>query len=300
MSSDIRLSTDFRDHPKVVKLHKLLGEAGISSLVTLWAWTRKYRSKGTFAGMDALDIEIGARWPGENGLFVKALVDLVLLDFDGEVYSIHDWKDWQPWAYFADERSAQSRKAAERRWEARRKAKEVECGAHEKTVHTASTIDAHRNADSRKTDAPSPPPSPPPLPKNIKKDPAADAADPPLTDRENKGNGLEPPSPKLKVRRRKEYSPEVLRVYGYYCEVIANVPAKKADALRNIAARLKEGFSEHQLGQAIAQYATECAEKQTPEDRRYHSNNFFGLKGYFTGFLPETVDEQEEEAQADV
>jgi uncharacterized protein YdaU (DUF1376 family) len=123
---------------------------------------------------------------------------------------------------------------------------------------------------------------------------AAAAAGSPLTDREDKGNGNPPPSTKPKVRRKKKHPPEALRLYGYYCEVIANIPAKKADALRNIQARLREVYTEQRLGEAIAHYATECAEKQTPEDRRYHSNNFFGMKGYFTGFLPEIVDEQEE------
>ena len=136
--------------------------------------------------------------------------------------------------------------------------------------------------------------------KERSKDLAAGAAGPSLTDRGGKGNGEDLPSPKLKVRQKKEPPPEVLRIYGYYCEVIANIPAKRADAHRNIQARLREGYTEQQLGEAIAHYATECAEKQTPEDRRFHPNNYFGAKGYFLGYLPEPQTEDEgEEAKRD-
>ncbi len=44
MNFDLRLSIDFRDHQKVVKLHKLLGEAGVASIVTLWAYVAVRRA----------------------------------------------------------------------------------------------------------------------------------------------------------------------------------------------------------------------------------------------------------------
>ena len=180
MNTDIRLSIGFRDHHKVVKLHKLRGEAGISSLVTLWAYTAAYRHKGILYGMDLLDVEIHARWIGENGAFVKTLHDLRLIDCPTckpddswephEIVlpvAIHDWEDWQPWAFHADERSEIAREKAKKRWE-KEKAKRVQggvseekgkrygCKQHKKRVLSASITDA----EAPKIDAPSPSPSP--------------------------------------------------------------------------------------------------------------------------------------------
>ena len=67
MGSDFRISVDFGDHPKLVKLEKNLGNNGVASWFHLLAWTRKYRAKGVLTGLDADDVENGARWPGECG-----------------------------------------------------------------------------------------------------------------------------------------------------------------------------------------------------------------------------------------
>jgi hypothetical protein len=173
VTTDLRLSITFRDHPKVVKLHKMHGEAGISSLVTLWANVAAYRPKGILYGMDLMDVEIAARWPGENGVFILALHDLRLIDCPAcpprELWTphgivlpvaVHDWADHQGWLFYADERSERGRAAAAARWGKRDTANlpceshDKECGSHEKGMQ-----------DALKSDAPSPSPLPSPPPK---------------------------------------------------------------------------------------------------------------------------------------
>jgi hypothetical protein len=178
VNTDLRLSIAFRDHPKIVKLDKLLGKAGIVSLVTLWLYAASYWSKGILCGMDLMDVEIAARWEGENGSFVRTIHDLRLLDCAAcpprESWAphdivlpveIHDWPDWQPWAYHADERSAMAREKARMRWDKERpkrdqgdlpknEQKRAECKQHKEIMQSASETGTAGNAESRKTDAP--------------------------------------------------------------------------------------------------------------------------------------------------
>jgi hypothetical protein len=127
-------------------------------------------------GMDLMDVEIAARWSGENGAFMKTLHDLRLLDCPAcpprESWQphdivlpveIHDWPDWQGWAFFSEERSARASKAASARWGAREE-KDASCGPHKKKMRSASKTNAGGNATSTKNDAPSPAPAPPPTP----------------------------------------------------------------------------------------------------------------------------------------
>lgn len=74
-------------------------------------------------------------------------------------------------------------------------------------------------------------------------------------------------------------------VYQAYAENIVTIPSKKADALRNIAARLREGYTPEQLTGAVERYFEE--RQGNPDALPYHPNNFFGQKAYFLGYLPD-------------
>jgi len=311
VNTDLRLSIGFRDHAKIVKLHKLLREAGVASIVTLWAYVAAYRPKGVLSGMDIADVEIASRWLGENGAFVETVHCLRLMDCPAcktsdswephEIVlpvAIHDWEDWQPWAFRADERSALAREKARKRWDKEKAkkeqvgtfeqgGKEAGCKLHKEKMLLASKSDAAGNATASKIDAPLL--SFPLLSKDQKKDTAADAAGPLLSltevEHPDKGNGGLTPKKASRTRKKtSEYPPEVLELWQAYCDTIVKVPAKKADALRNIIARLKEGYTIRQLGIAMENYSDTMPEDP---DRRYHPNNFFGQKAYFLGFLPE-------------
>lgn len=128
MNADIRLSVDFFDHPKTLKLERRLGSAGVIALVRLWCFAAKHRSDGFLCNMDVEDIELSARFVDgrstvvneslttvngvETGsIFVDTLVELRWLELtdDGVTYRIHDWKTHNSYAAEASERSDSSR-----------------------------------------------------------------------------------------------------------------------------------------------------------------------------------------------
>ncbi len=116
MNEDIRISTSYPDNPKTKRLFRRLGHAGIVGHIFLLLWTGRVRPDGALTGMGAEDIAIAAGWEGDAGQFVGALEDLGLLDRDGDIYAIHDWSQWNPYAVQAPERSARARRAAQARW----------------------------------------------------------------------------------------------------------------------------------------------------------------------------------------
>lgn len=158
MSDDIRLQSDWYQNPKIKKLGMMIGPQGIVSLLTLWAWTGKNRSKGLLHDMDEFDIALAANWPNEASTFIETLLKLKLLDQADAGYSIHDWSGNQPWATHSDSRKEAARKAAEARWKKERGNGKVstscathengcdshdpECGSHESALRSASFFDA--------------------------------------------------------------------------------------------------------------------------------------------------------------
>ena len=111
MNTDIRLSVDFWDHPKTLKLERKMGLPGVSALLRLWCWAGKYRPTGFLSDMDSHDAAIAARWKGSPEDFVSSLIEIGWID-SGEILYLHDWNDHQTWAIGAPERSERARKAA--------------------------------------------------------------------------------------------------------------------------------------------------------------------------------------------
>jgi hypothetical protein len=91
---------DLPDHPKYIKLKRLIGDAAMETLVTLWGWVRRYRgADGVLTDMQVDDVEIAARWRGAHGELVRALVATKFLDeLEGGELACHDWQVHQPWA----------------------------------------------------------------------------------------------------------------------------------------------------------------------------------------------------------
>jgi hypothetical protein len=82
------------------------------------------------------------------------LLDLKFLDYEDNVYSIHDWQEHNGYAFFARERSLKAKKAAEARWH------------KENKNNNLMLNDACSNAMSITKQCPSPSPSPSPSPNN--------------------------------------------------------------------------------------------------------------------------------------
>ena len=115
-NTDIRLKLSFRNHPKTKKLAMKLGSVAPLNFIYLLMFTAESKSSGLLSGMDNDDIAIAANWDGDSSEFVDVLVALKLLDFDGEIHSIHNWSDNNPYAAKSELRSNKARKAAETRW----------------------------------------------------------------------------------------------------------------------------------------------------------------------------------------
>ena len=118
MNTDIRLSVEFWDHHKTIKLERRLGLEGIKSLLILWAWAAKNRVDGFLYNMDSEDIEIAARWKGKPGDFAAELINLKWLDDFGEPvsydkgtarYALHNWQRRNSWAADFENRGDKSR-----------------------------------------------------------------------------------------------------------------------------------------------------------------------------------------------
>jgi hypothetical protein len=153
MNNDIRLKVTFPTHRKTVKLIHLVGCEGFFSLLQLWCYTAQNHSKGVLDGYDKDDIEIAAMWKGKRGEFLKAAIKVGYVKKIKNGYEIHEWKEHNPYAFHAEERSEKARVAAKKRWEV----------SGSKGLVDASSIDVALPQASS-SNAPSPNPSPLPSP----------------------------------------------------------------------------------------------------------------------------------------
>lgn len=166
MNTDIRLSTEFWDHPKTVKLERRLGLQGPKSLQVLWLWSAKNHSDGRLEGEDVEAIEIAAKWPGDEGKFVETLLDLRWLDVDGETYCLHDWREHNSWAAEADSRSDKSRLSRMAKTHPdiyARLSKEGRQGISRDEYESLTTVERQLNDRKRTLQAQGPSPSPAPM-----------------------------------------------------------------------------------------------------------------------------------------
>jgi hypothetical protein len=153
------LDLSFPTHRKRKKLFNTLGAQGVLSLIDLWLATAANRPKGILSGMDEADIALDAQWSGDPAQFCKVLCEVGFLDqAEDGTYLIHDWKDHQPFAFYAEERSQKSRELAFKRW-----GKKTGSKPEAKT----DNADGMRDACERhnKGNAPIPSPIPSPIPK---------------------------------------------------------------------------------------------------------------------------------------
>ncbi|MDH4318554.1 MAG: hypothetical protein OEV64_09215 [Desulfobulbaceae bacterium] len=109
MNKDIRLSVEFWDNPKTVKLERRLGLPAIKSLQVLWLWAAQNKPDGLLSGMDTEDIEIAARWDGDAGSFVDCLLSLRWVDTVDEILKLHGWEEHNSWVSGSDERGDKAR-----------------------------------------------------------------------------------------------------------------------------------------------------------------------------------------------
>ena len=114
--SFLRLDLDTPEHPKIVRLMTQYGDRGYVSLQRLWINAAKFNPEsGRFDG-GAKELSAIARAPGKPGEFIAFLVEVRLLDLDGETYSVHNWVDREPFFADAPARKARNTRNANKRW----------------------------------------------------------------------------------------------------------------------------------------------------------------------------------------
>ena len=114
--SFLRLDLDTLEHPKIVRLMTQYGDRGYVSLQRLWINAAKFNPEsGRFDG-SAKELSAIARAPGKPGEFIAFLVEVRLLDLDGETYSVHNWVDREPFFADAPARKARNTRNANKRW----------------------------------------------------------------------------------------------------------------------------------------------------------------------------------------
>jgi len=149
---DIRIMVGLFRNLKVINLKERLGGDGVCSLIQLWCYAAEQMPKGILGVLPPEVIEYFSGWTGSKGEFVKVLLELRLLEKQGDTFSIHDWEENQPWAYHSDARSDQAKAAIAKRWK-------------KNTRRNTNSI-THRNSDSN-TPSPIPLPTPLPIPKEL-------------------------------------------------------------------------------------------------------------------------------------
>lgn len=108
--TDARINVALPSHPKTKKLIKRLGTDAAWRLVCLFLWVSQNKPDGSLSGMRAEDIELAVDWPGEDGEFTKALVEVAFIDGnEADGYVIHDWREHNPWAADSDLRIEKAR-----------------------------------------------------------------------------------------------------------------------------------------------------------------------------------------------
>ena len=165
---DARLSIGLPNHPKTKKLIRKLGTDAAWRLVCLILWVAQNRPNGDLSGLDTEDLELSVDWPGEEGEFVKALVDVGFLDFDSdsENFTMHDWGEHNPWAAGSEARSEKARWLATCKHHGREKAAELMPEYAARLLRSASSTQVAEDSkqEAQNSSAPSPLPSPYPLP----------------------------------------------------------------------------------------------------------------------------------------
>ena len=167
--ADIRLATDFFDHPKTLMLQADHGAEAVLSLQRIWCWAATNRSKGILRGLDKKRLMIIARC---SEAVIDSMIKEGFIDHKKNIYSLHNWKKNQSYAFYAEERSAKARKAAKARYSAKTKKKEP-CSEHARGI-----AEKVLKQDSSTAPSPDPDPVPNPTPKPSTK-PSSPKASPP-------------------------------------------------------------------------------------------------------------------------
>lgn len=91
----VSLHSDFFDHPKTVRLVRLLGKGSEVVPIRLWCMTAKFfAGTGRLTGISAQEIEQWVGWWGQEGEAVRALKEVGFLEEFLDGFQVHDWGEY--------------------------------------------------------------------------------------------------------------------------------------------------------------------------------------------------------------
>jgi hypothetical protein len=95
----VAVYVDAPRHPKIDDLAALVGTApaALGYVVALWTFAAEFYGDGRIPNRPGVvaTFERMARWTGEPGALVAALVEAHLLDSSRHILTVHDWSDYQ-------------------------------------------------------------------------------------------------------------------------------------------------------------------------------------------------------------
>ena len=94
MNTDIRLSVNFFNHIKTLKLERQCGKEGVLCLLKLWVWAAVNRPSGDLSGYSLDDLELFSGWKGESGCFGEALQELRWIEGKRNSFRLHGWEEF--------------------------------------------------------------------------------------------------------------------------------------------------------------------------------------------------------------
>ena len=140
----IELHQEMPRHPKTLALAqnlKISRREAVGLLIDLWTWGLNCADEtGHLRGITNEGIAMAMDWPGRQAVkLVNALVDCGWIDGENGSYCLHDWADYTS-------RLSDKRKDAERKREARKRAKQVDKSPENpQNVHGQSADSPRKN-----------------------------------------------------------------------------------------------------------------------------------------------------------
>ena len=103
-------------HPKLIGVRSRYGCKGLIGIELLWDFTAEHCPDGRLLGLTAQDLGIQAGFSRRSREFVDFLVEVKLLDFDEQTYSMHGWAERQPFSATERERRERNARNSRKRW----------------------------------------------------------------------------------------------------------------------------------------------------------------------------------------
>ena len=150
----INVDLNFFSHRKAIRLSGQLGDQAITCLLRLWCYVGQHDPEfGSLGDMLDYEIEHVSNWRGDQGVFVRALISIGLLDIiDGKAF-VHGWTEHARHLIVYRNRA---KRAAAVKWEAHQN-KSASCNASsmlqadslvEKSISYASSIASSNAKDA--------------------------------------------------------------------------------------------------------------------------------------------------------